>query len=285
MERVIEITRVQVGHVVGRGGATIKEIQSTTGASVQIIDGPSVRITGDSEEKVLAALERVQAIVARQEKPDYEGPVGAKLRREADVLGARRSKLFDEATARRNEGDAQAAHKLVEEAKEVGRQMEEKNKEAAAAIAHYNNEGKGKGDDYFDMHGLRKEEAMTMLQSRVQRLRAKPSGIVTEFEVITGAGHHSAPGKKQLLKAATVTYLKAENIPFTEVSAGSLMATVIGTGEAAVAAPTTTAVAADASAKMNEKKAAGAAPSASKLHPKTEKRKEKGKCGGFCTVM
>ncbi|RNF18864.1 Smr domain containing protein [Trypanosoma cruzi] len=284
MERVVQITQVQVGHIVGRGGATIKELQSTTGASVEIIDGPSVRITGDSEEKVLAALERVQAIVACQENPEYEGPVGAKLRREADALGARRSKLFDEATARRNEGDAQAAHKLVEEAKEVGRQMEEKNKEAAAAIAHYNNEGKGKGDDYFDMHGLRKEEAMTMLQFRVQRLRAKPSGTVTEFELITGAGHHSAPGKKQLLKAATVAYLQGEGIPFTEVSAGSLMATIIGTGEAAVAAPTATAVAADTAARRNEKKAAASA-SASKPQQKTEKRKEKGKCGGLCTVM
>nr|CAA90714.1 hypothetical p284 protein [Trypanosoma cruzi] len=283
MERVVQITRVQVGHVVGRGGATIKEVQSTTGASVEIIDGPSVRITGDSEEKVLAALERVQAIVACQENPDYEGPVGAKLRREADALGARRSKLFDEPAARRNEGDAQAAHLLVEEAKEVGRHMEEKNTEAAAAIAHYNNEGKGKGDDYFDMHGLRKEEAMTMLQFRVQRLRAKPSGTVTGFELITGAGHHSAPGKKQLLKAATVAYLQGEGIPFTELSAGSLMATIIG-GEAAVAAPTATAVAADAAVNKNEKKAAASA-SASKLQQKTEKRKEKGKCGGLCTMM
>ncbi|KEG07143.1 Smr domain containing protein, partial [Trypanosoma grayi] len=173
MEEVIEITQVQVGHIVGKGGATIKELQSTTGAKVEIIDGPKVRITGESGQ-VGAAAEQVRAIVARQENPDYEGPVGARLRKEANALGDKRSKLFDEATAKRNAGDHEAANALAQEAKDAGTKMEEKHREAAAAIARYNNEEKGKGDEYFDMHGLHKEEAMTELQSRLERLRARP---------------------------------------------------------------------------------------------------------------
>ncbi|RNF04106.1 hypothetical protein TraAM80_05341 [Trypanosoma rangeli] len=235
MEKIFDITQVQVGHLIGRGGMTIKGLQDRTGAKFEIIEGPRVRITGDSEEKVVAAVEEVQMIIADQEHPDYEGAVGARLRKKADALAAKRAELLDKATAKRNAGYVDAANKLVEEAKEAGRRMDEKNKAAAAAIAEHNNEAKGKGDDYFDMHGLRKEEAMTMLQSCVERLKAKPNGTVTELQLIPGAGHHSAPGK-QALKAATEAYLNAEGIPFKAVSAGSLMASVIGTGEAAAAA-------------------------------------------------
>ncbi|ESL10297.1 hypothetical protein TRSC58_01973 [Trypanosoma rangeli SC58] len=255
MEKVFNITQVQVGHLIGRGGMTIKGLQDRTGAKFEIIEGPKVRITGDSEEKVAVAVEEVHMIIAEQENPDYEGAVGARLRKKADALATKRAELFDKATAKRNAGDVEAANKLVEEAQEAGRQMDEKNKAAAAAIAEHNNEAKGKGDNYFDMHGLRKEEAMSMLQSCVERLKAKPNGTVTELQLIPGAGHHSAPGK-QALKAATEAYLNAEGIPFKAVSAGSLMASVTGTGEAA--APVAT---------------------------KKEEDKEKVRCSGLCAVM
>lgn len=239
VEKCISITKVQIGHVVGKGGATIREIQEKSGAKLEIIDGPQVKITADDDAKVAVAEEEVKKIVANQESPDYEGPDGARLRKEANDAGDRRSKLFDEATAKRNAGDHEGANKLVAEAKASGEVMEQKHREASRAIAKYNNEDKGKGDDYFDMHGLHEEEAMEMLKERVAVLEAKPAGTVTDFEVIPGAGHHSAPGK-QKLKGATEAYLKEKKFVYEEASAGSFVVKVPGTGAEAPAKKTKT---------------------------------------------
>ncbi|EPY37993.1 hypothetical protein AGDE_05940 [Angomonas deanei] len=233
-EKCIPITKVQIGHVVGKGGATIKELQEKTGAKIEIIDGPQVKITADDDAKLKAAEEEIKKIVANQENPDYEGPEGARLRKEANELGDKRGKLFDEATAKRNAGDHDASNKLVAEAKAAGEQMEAKHKEAARAIAKYNNEDKGKGEDYFDMHGLREEEAMDLLKERIAVLEAKPTGTVTDFEVIPGAGHHSAPGQ-QKLKGATEDYIKEKGYPYEEASAGSFLVKVPGGGEGTAA--------------------------------------------------
>ncbi|CAD2213500.1 hypothetical protein AGDE_03331 [Angomonas deanei] len=297
-EKCIPITKVQIGHVVGKGGATIKELQEKTGAKIEIIDGPQVKITADDDAKLKAAEEEIKKIVANQENPDYEGPEGARLRKEANELGDKRGKLFDEATAKRNAGDHDASNKLVAEAKAAGEQMEAKHKEAARAIAKYNNEDKGKGEDYFDMHGLREEEAMDLLKERIAVLEAKPTGTVTDFEVIPGAGHHSAPGQ-QKLKGATEAYLKEKKIPYEEISAGSFMAKVTGSGsgqapekktkpdEAAAAEPAAAGAAAAASGdkKKDDKKADK--KEEKKDDKKDEKKddkkkKEKSKC---CVVM
>lgn len=236
-ERLISITKVQIGHVVGKGGATIKGIQERTGATVEILqEGPQVKISADDDSKLAAAVAEVEAIVHNQENPDYEGPEGARLRGEANALGDKRSQLFDAATKKREAGDHEGANALTAEAKAAGEEMAERHRAAAAAIARFNNEEKGKGEEYFDMHGLREEEAMTELQARVARLEAKPEGTVTDFEVIPGAGHHSAPGA-QKLKAATEAYLKERGFAYEAVNAGTFLAKVPGTGEAIVSAP------------------------------------------------
>ncbi|RNF27326.1 Smr domain containing protein [Trypanosoma conorhini] len=80
---VIDVTQVQVEHLIGRGGATLKGLQDSTGARVEVVGGPKVRITGDSGAKVAAAAEQVRAIIANQENPHGEDPVGAQLRKEA----------------------------------------------------------------------------------------------------------------------------------------------------------------------------------------------------------
>ncbi|EPY27874.1 Smr domain containing protein [Strigomonas culicis] len=228
-EKCISITKVQIGHIVGKGGATIKEIQEKSGAKLEIIDGPQVKITADDDAKVAAAEAEVRQIISNQENPDYEGPEGARLRKEANDAGDKRFALYDEATAKRSAGDHDGANELAAAAKASGALMEQKHREAARAIARYNNEDKGKGDDYFDMHGLREEEAIEMLQERVALLEAKPAGTVTEFEVIPGAGHHSAPGK-QKLKGATEDYLKQRQFAYEAASAGSFLVRVPGTG-------------------------------------------------------
>ncbi|ORC84500.1 uncharacterized protein TM35_000441560 [Trypanosoma theileri] len=193
-----------------------------------------------------------------EEWPDYEGPEGARLRAEASALGARRSALFDEATAKRNAGDVAAANALVREAQEAGREMEARNAAAAEAIARYNNEAKGKGDDFLDLHGLREAEAVALLRQRLARLRAKPAGTVTALELIPGAGHHSAPGKQKLMAAAQAV-LKEEQLSYKELTVGSMMVEVVGTGEAAKAAPVEEAKKPEA-AEERVKPAAEAAP-------------------------
>lgn len=229
-EKVIPITKVQIGHVVGKGGSTIRSIQEESGAKVEIVDdGPAVRITADDDAKVAAAEAAVMKVIESQENPDYEGPEGARLRQEANALGDKRSKLFDEATSRRSAGDHDGANRLAEEAKRAGEEMHARNKEAAVAIAKFNNEDKGKGDDYFDMHGLREEEAMELLKERLAVLEAKPRGTVTDFEVIPGAGHHSAPGG-QKLKGATEALLKEKGYAYESVSAGSIVGKIPGNG-------------------------------------------------------
>lgn len=236
-EQCISITTVQIGHVVGKGGATIKDIQERTGAKVEILqEGPQVKITADDDSKLAAAVAEVQTIVHNQENPDYEGEEGARLRQEANALGDKRSKLFDEATAKREAGDHDGAAALVAEAKQAGEEMQARHRAAATAIAHHNNEAKGKGEAYFDMHGLREEEAMAELQTRVAALEAKPTGTVTDFEVIPGAGHHSAPGA-QKLKGATEAYFKERGFAYEAVNAGTFSVKVPGTGEGVVSAP------------------------------------------------
>ncbi|GET91287.1 hypothetical protein, conserved [Leishmania tarentolae] len=227
-EKCVGITKVQVGHVMGKGGSTLKGIQERTGATLCILeDGPAVKITADDASKVAAAEAEVQKIIANQQNPDYEGPTGARLRKEANELGQKRSKLFEQATKMREVGDQEGANKLVSMAKQAGEDMNARHREAAVAIAKYNNEDKGKGENYFDMHGLHQEEAMEMLKVRMAKLEEKPVGLSTEFEVIAGAGHHSAPGA-QKLRGATQEYLKLKGYVYEEVSTGTFLVKVPG---------------------------------------------------------
>ncbi|KAK7197544.1 KH/Smr (DUF1771) domain containing protein [Novymonas esmeraldas] len=308
-ETTIAITKVQVGHVLGKGAATLKGIQERTGAKLEILDdGPQVKISADDDAKVAAAEAEVRAIVANQEHPDYEGAEGARLRKEANELGDRRSTLFDEATKKREAGDHDGANKLVAEGKQAGEEMQVRHREAAAAIARHNNEDKGKGEDYFDMHGLREEEAMEMLKERVAVLEAKPEGTVTDFEVIPGAGHHSAPGA-QKLKGATEAYVKTKGYAYEEINAGAYLVKVPGSGEGvpakpeegdkvpakpaeapkapspAAPAPAATAAAATA-AKKGDGEAPAAAPKAeAEANAASSKGKSKSKSKSCCVCM
>lgn len=162
--------------------------------------------------------------------PDYEGADGRRLRDEAQHYAEERSRLFDAATAHREKGDHKTANKLVEEAKEMGEKMKEKNREAAEAILYYNNGAKGMGVNYLDLHGLREEEAMQYLLERTERLEAEtPAGTTVDFEVIPGAGHHSGPGG-QKLKSATERFFKSRQIPYEAINVGAFMAHIEGQG-------------------------------------------------------
>lgn len=196
------------------------------------------------------------------DNPDYEGPRGASLRQEAEDFANERSRLFDAATAKRESGDHKTANALVEQAKEMGERMKEKNREAAAAILQYNNADKGFGEDYLDLHGLREEEAMDYLHARVELLeRTHVQGSTVDFTVIPGAGHHSGPAG-QKLKTATERYLKSKRIPFELVNEGQLLAKVSGTAAAADVPAASPGAAAPAPAAANPSPAAPAAAEA-----------------------
>ncbi|CBH10838.1 hypothetical protein, conserved [Trypanosoma brucei gambiense DAL972] len=227
LQEVIEAPPEFIGHVIGEGGSTIKCLQCETGATITISDGCRVCITADNKEKLSDATSRVRDIINAAINPDYEGPEGSRLRKDAAAWATKRAELLDEVTRLRGEGKKHEVSLTLEEAKKAGEQMRLKNQEAANAIARHNNENKGKGKDYFDMHGLRVEEAVNMLKSRVERLREASVGEVAEMQIITGAGRHSGPeGAK--LKKAVADFLRESNIEFVEVSTAELRAKIVG---------------------------------------------------------
>jgi far upstream element-binding protein len=73
----VEVPDADVGLIIGKGGTTIKSIQETTGASIQIppsgnADNPSVRtinITHPDEQGANAAKQQIEHVLSS--KPSY----------------------------------------------------------------------------------------------------------------------------------------------------------------------------------------------------------------------
>lgn len=162
------------------------------------------------------------------DNPDYEGPKGALLRQQAREFAEERSQLFDMATEMRQQGNHTSANELVKQAKTVGEKMKIANRDAARAILYYNNNEKGFGMEYLDLHGLREVEAMEYLHERVNLLEDSfPIDTLVNFTVIPGAGHHSGP-EGQKLKGATESYFTSRGFSFKEVNAGQLLVQIPG---------------------------------------------------------
>eukprot|EP00923_Selenidium_pygospionis_P010180 GHVN01017706.1.p1 GENE.GHVN01017706.1~~GHVN01017706.1.p1 ORF type:complete len:179 (-),score=38.90 GHVN01017706.1:137-673(-) len=116
------------GQIIGPGGQTIKSIQDETGARVQIADdadGDGVRdekvkvmFSGDPEA-IAAAQAKVALIVGEARRPDYEGPQGKSLRREAKMYLAQRDSLFEQADKCEKQGDRSGAGRLRGEASKL----------------------------------------------------------------------------------------------------------------------------------------------------------------------
>jgi len=220
-KEVIHCKKTWVGQVIGPHGSTIKELKSSTGADIDIGDSHSdpvsITITG-SAGAVKAAKAKVEAIIKNAEHPDYEGQEGHKWREEADRCAKKAEECAKEKDALFAKGDKSAGHKKLDEVKEWQRKMHEANDKAAEAI--FNNRNKGKGDRYMDFHGLRKKEAMTILDKKMQALKGKGGDV----ELIPGAGHHSKGGESHaVLKPAVIGYLKENNYKYEEKNAGDLI--------------------------------------------------------------
>ena len=215
-EVVIQCKKVWVSHVIGPHGATIKDLQSSTGANIDIGDGDPtpITITGDAGA-VASAKTKVEAVIKEAENPDYEGAEGKKWRAEADKCAQKAEECAKEKDRLFDSGDKAAGHKKLDEVKEWQRKMHEANDKAAEAI--FNHRNAGKGDRYMDFHGLRKKEAMDILEKKMDALKGKGGTV----ELIPGAGHHSSGAA--VLKPAVIDYLKKNNLNFEEKNAGDII--------------------------------------------------------------
>jgi polyribonucleotide nucleotidyltransferase len=73
---MIKIQRDNIGAVIGKGGAVIKEIIAESGAKVDISDNGTVKISGTSKEMIQAAIDMINGIIQEPEIGDiFEGKV------------------------------------------------------------------------------------------------------------------------------------------------------------------------------------------------------------------
>lgn len=105
--------------------------------------------------------------------------------------------------------------------KEWQSKMHEANAKAADEIFLNRNAGVNyHGEMVMDFHGLRKAEAIAVLEKRLEKLLAKKAK--GELELIPGAGHHSGSGGP-VLKPAIVSVLRERKMKFEEKNQGSII--------------------------------------------------------------
>eukprot|EP00565_Helicotheca_tamesis_P002484 CAMPEP_0185723616 /NCGR_PEP_ID=MMETSP1171-20130828/401_1 /TAXON_ID=374046 /ORGANISM="Helicotheca tamensis, Strain CCMP826" /LENGTH=143 /DNA_ID=CAMNT_0028391351 /DNA_START=160 /DNA_END=588 /DNA_ORIENTATION=+ len=101
-EEVVQCAKVWLGQIIGAGGSTLKGLQESTGANIDVGQGEedpvSITITG-SPDAVLAAKQKIEAIIKEAENPDYEGEEGKKWREEADMCAKKAEECAKEKDA------------------------------------------------------------------------------------------------------------------------------------------------------------------------------------------
>ena len=73
---IIKVKRDNIGEIIGKGGATIKEIIEKSGAKIDISDNGNVKIAGTSQESIQSAIDLINSIIEEPEVGQvYEGTV------------------------------------------------------------------------------------------------------------------------------------------------------------------------------------------------------------------
>ena len=73
---IIKVKKDNIGEIIGKGGATIKDIIEQSGASVDISDNGTVKIAGTSKESIQKAIDLINSIIEEPEVGQiYEGKV------------------------------------------------------------------------------------------------------------------------------------------------------------------------------------------------------------------
>ena len=74
--QMIKVKRDNIGEIIGKGGATIKEIIEKSGAKIDISDSGNVKIAGTNEESIKSAIDLINSIIEEPEVGQvYEGTV------------------------------------------------------------------------------------------------------------------------------------------------------------------------------------------------------------------
>ena len=73
---MIKVKRDNIGEIIGKGGATIKEIIEKSGAKIDISDSGNVKIAGTNQESIQSAIDLINSIIEEPEVGQvYEGTV------------------------------------------------------------------------------------------------------------------------------------------------------------------------------------------------------------------
>ena len=242
-----------IGRLIGPKGATIKRLRDETGARIDV-DGTTVTITCSDMACVARARTAVEQIIGPvstaatstsaapaagasasssgggagappsamaaddEHEEDYVGPHGRAERRAATDAAEHRSAAFDAAQAAFAAGRKAEARTLADQGKAFDAEVAAANTRAARAIFEFRNPPPPEGSsDRIDLHGLRVQEALGFLDTRLQRFSAdlarRPSATL---EVVTGAGHHSAPGAGPRIRPAVQALLRSTGLAFGE---------------------------------------------------------------------
>ena len=74
--QMIKVKRDNIGEIIGKGGATIKEIIEKSGAKIDISDSGNVKIAGTNQESIDSAIDLINSIIEEPEVGQvYEGTV------------------------------------------------------------------------------------------------------------------------------------------------------------------------------------------------------------------
>ena len=73
---MIKVKRDNIGEIIGKGGATIKDIIEKSGAKIDISDSGNIKIAGTSQESIQSAIDLINSIIEEPEVGQiYEGKV------------------------------------------------------------------------------------------------------------------------------------------------------------------------------------------------------------------
>ncbi|KAG2224086.1 hypothetical protein INT45_004967, partial [Circinella minor] len=136
-----------------------------------------------------------------------------KQREQAIQYGTLRNRFFSRATAFYLQGDGAKAKAYSNEAKYYNRLMQEMHTEASRRIFEQRNQHEA----FIDLHGLHTDEALDMIEERLDNLKNSYQGVVY---IITGTGHHSGAhsSKNSKLKPSVDEFLREQGYRFAETN-------------------------------------------------------------------
>jgi len=201
------------GKVIGRGGDTLKDIESDY-PGVKLImparnsDSEDVVITGPADG-VNRAKMRVLDICGMA--PDVTGGARERARRLHEEV----DKIYERMRSSNTKAEKDGFRRQAD-----GKQKEAKAADEEAARMIFKSKNSGYGDDQMDLHGLYVKEAMELVEQRLNRCDARLRKGEMTLTIITGAGNHSENYKAKI-KPQVEALLKKGKYPFTSETTGA----------------------------------------------------------------